>query len=66
MDDDAPRCPTCDGRYCGYGPCRGATGDVWVNGKGWTSPTEATALESRGRVVQWDSVWTPEKYGLTR
>lgn len=62
MDTDDYRCPTCDGRYCPWGVCAGREGDVWVNGRGWTTPATARELETSGRTVQWGKTWTAEKY----
>lgn len=60
------RCQTCDGRYCGDGYCKGRDGYVWVNGHGWRSPNVARAAQNLNPTirVQWDDVWTPERFGL--
>lgn len=62
--EERQECPICDGPYCGSG-CQGRPGYVWVNGRGWRDPEVARQLEAQGRTIQWDDVFTWERYGIT-
>jgi hypothetical protein len=51
--DEAPRCQTCDSRYCGT-RCHSTKGTVYVVLFGYRTPEHAKRMEALGAEVRWD------------